>query len=258
MIENELDDIGAARRLGELHPGRRQRGGPRTLARITPVRRRLVTLLILSALAAPAAAAETKPYALGVAVSGLVAKILVADGAHVEAGAPLLKMDCRPLEQEIRMRAADLAAAEANYQRVKNGPRPDEIAIGEANVGVAQARSEEAADAYGRLKAMTEGVSVTHAQLLSGRRDARVAAAQLNDAQKQLALLRAGSRREDIDEALAKRNSAAAGLLISKAKLDQCTVVAPTAGTVEILATPGQYVSQYVPTTLARLTPDTK
>jgi multidrug resistance efflux pump len=209
-------------------------------------------------LATPAAATEAKTYALGVAVSGLVAQILVADGAHVESGAPLVKIDCRPLEQEIRMRAADLAAAQANYQRVKNGPRPDEIAIGEANVGVAQARGEEAADAYARLRALTEGVSVTRAQLLEGRREARVTAAQLNDAQKRLALLRAGSRQEDVDEALAKRDAAAAELAVQQARVDQCTVVAPAAGTVEILATPGQYVSEYVPTTLARLTPDRK
>jgi HlyD family secretion protein len=212
----------------------------------------------MSALAVPAIAAESKPYPLGVAVSGLVAKVLVADGAHVEAGAPLLKMNCRPLEEQIRMNTADLAAAEANYQRAKNGPRPDEVVIGEANVGVAEARSEEAADAYGRLKAMTEGVSVTRAQLLAGRRDARVAAAQLNDAQKRLALLHAGSRQEDIDEALAERDSAAAQVSLDKANLDQCTVFAPVAGTVEILATPGQFVSQYAPATLARLTPDAK
>jgi HlyD family secretion protein len=216
--------------------------------------RAFAALLLLTA---PAAAAENS-YPLGVAVSGLVAQVLVADGAHVESGAPLVRMDCRPLEQEIRVRAADLAAAEANYQRVKNGPRPDEVAIGEANVGVAQARGEEAADAYARLRALTEGVSVTRAQLLEGRREARVTAAQLNDAQKRLALLRAGSRQEDIDEALAKRDAADAGLALEKARLDQCTVVAPAAGTVEMLATPGQYVSEYMPTTLVRLTPDRK
>jgi len=222
------------------------------------MRREILALVALAGMASPALAAGSKPYPLGVAVSGLVAKVLVADGAHVDAGAPLLAIDCRPLEEEIKMRIADLAAAEANYQRVKNGPRADEVAIGEANVGVAQARAEEAADAYARLRAMTEGVSVTRAQLLAGRRDDRVTAAQLNDAQKRLALLHAGSRQEDVDEALAKRDSAAAQVALDKARLDQCTVVAPMAGTVEILATPGQFVSEYAPATLARVTPDAK
>jgi HlyD family secretion protein len=223
------------------------------------MRRHILPLIVVVAgVATPALAAGSRPYPLGVAVSGLVAKVLIADGAHVEAGTPLLEMDCRPLEEQIKMHTADLAAAEANYQRVKNGPRLDEIAIGEANVGVAQARAEEAADAYGRLRAMTEGVSVTRAQLLAGRRDDRVAAAQLNDAQKRLALLHAGSRQEDIDEALAKRDSAAEQVALDKAKFAQCTVVAPVAGTVEILATPGQFISEYAPATLARVTPDSK
>jgi len=143
------------------------------------------------------------PLSLGVAVSGLVGKILVADGAHVTAGQTILEIDCRPLEADVKVRAANAAAAKAAYERAKNGSRPDEITIGEANVGVAQARSEEATDAYARLKALTEGVSVTRAQLLEGRREARVTAAQLDDAKKRLALLVAGSRQEDIAEALA-------------------------------------------------------
>jgi multidrug resistance efflux pump len=224
--------------------------------------RRSIRLLLSTAIsaiaAAPAFAADAKVYSLGVAVSGLVAQILVADGAHVDAGAPILKLDCRPREQDIQARAADLASADAVYRRVKNGPRPDEIAIGVANVGVAQARAEEAADAYARLRGLTEGVSVTRAQLLQDRRDARVTAAQLNDAEKRLALLQAGSRQEDIDEAQANRDSAAADLAYAKAKFDQCTVVAPVAGTVEILATPGQFVSRFAPATLAKLTPEAK
>jgi multidrug resistance efflux pump len=210
--------------------------------------------LMLSAPAASAGAAIK--YPLGVSVRALVASVLVADGAHVAAGEVILKMDCRPLEQEIKVRAADLAAAQAVYERVRNGPRPDEIVIGEANVGVAQARSEEAEDAYARLKALTEGVTVTRAQLLEVRRDARISSAQLNDAQKRLALLRAGSRAEDVAEAQARRDSAEAQLSLVQAQLDQCALRAPVSGVVELRATPGQFVSDAVPTALAILTPD--
>ena len=220
---------------------------------------RLLRSLVFVAAFAPAAsgwAAAPKAWPLGVAVSAVVGQVLVADGAHVKAGDPILQMDCRPLDEEIQVRSSDLAAQQAAYERVRNGPRPDEIAIGVANLGVAQARAEEAADSYARVKALTEGVSITRAQLLQARRDARVSAAQLNDAQQRLALLRAGSRQEDIEEALARRDSAAAQLADAKAKLEQCTVRAPVAGVVELDATPGQYVSEAVPTTLARLTPD--
>ncbi len=193
---------------------------------------------------------------LGIAASGVIAKVLVADGAHVEAGQILLQLDCRPLEAEIKLRAANRNAAEAANERTQNWPRVDEIAIGEANVGVAQARAEEAQAAYARLQAMTEGVSVTRAQLLEGRRDARVTAAQLEDARKRLALLQAGSREEDIAEARARLDAAAAELDLAQARLEECSLRAPAPGTVQLLATLGEFVSVSVPTTLVRLTPD--
>jgi HlyD family secretion protein len=193
---------------------------------------------------------------LGVAATGIIQKILVADGAHVDAGQLLLQIDCRPLQEEIKLRAADRDAAEAAFERTRNGTRLDEIAIGEANVGVAQARAEEAQASYGRLTALTEGVTVTRAQILQDQRDARVTAAQLEDAKKKLALLKAGSRDEDIAEALAKRDAAAANLAVAGAQLDQCSLRAPVAGTVQAVATLGQFVSTSVPATLLQLTPD--
>ena len=191
---------------------------------------------------------------LGVAASGVIQKVLVADGSHVDAGQVLLQIDCGPLEEEIKLRAASLEAAQAAFERTRNGPRPEEIAIGEANVGVAQARAEEAHDALGRATALTEGITITRAQFLETQRNARVTAAQLEDARKRLALLKAGSRQEDIAEALAKRNVAAAGLAEAKAQLDRCSVRAPVAGVVQVTATLGQFVSTHVPATLLQLT----
>jgi len=50
---------------------------------------------------------------------------------------------------------------------------------------------------------------------------------QLSDARKKLALLKAGSRAEDIAEAQAKRNAAAALLEVGNAELNQSAVGAP-------------------------------
>ena len=105
---------------------------------------------------------------------------------------------------------------------------------------------------------MEVGVSITLAQLLVVERDSRVADAVLVDAGKKLALLRAGTRVEDISEAKAKRDSAAAFLDEGKTDLDQCSVRAPAAGTVKVLVTLGQFVSTYAPTTLFQLRPDAK
>jgi multidrug resistance efflux pump len=217
-------------------------------------------LAVALALAGGGAIAQSQTQkaamALGVARSGVVQSIDVADGAHVAAGQVLAELDCKPLRKEIDVRAASLEAAEAAYQRVVNGPRPEEIEIGEAGVGVASARAVEARAALDRAHAMEVGVSITLAQLLVTVRDSRVADAVLVDARKKLALLKAGSRAEDISEAKARRDTVAARLDEGRAKLDQCSVRAPAAGRVKILVTIGQFVSTYAPTTLIQLTPD--
>jgi HlyD family secretion protein len=192
---------------------------------------------------------------LGVAPSGVVQTINVADGDHVEAGHALIALDCGPLPKDIDVLAASLQAAEANYERVLNGPRPEEIAIGDAGVGVAVSRAEEARAARDRTNAMQIGVSITLAPRPVVERDSRVADAVLMDARKRLALLQVGSRAEDVAEAKAKRDHF---LEERKAEFDQCTVRTPAAGTVKVLVTLGQYVSIFVPATLVQLKPDAK
>jgi multidrug resistance efflux pump len=193
---------------------------------------------------------------LGVAVSGIVQKIVVADSKHVDAGQVLLQIDCRPLEEEIKLREANLEAAQAAFERTRNGSRVEEIAIGEASVGVAQARAEEAHAALARAEGLSEGISVTRAQVQQIERDARVTAAQLDDAKKRLVLLKVGSRSEDIAEARAKRDAAAADLSRGKAQLDQCSLRAPVPGVVQVVATLGQFVSTAIPIPLIQLKPD--
>jgi multidrug resistance efflux pump len=220
-----------------------------------PMRRTFVILCLplLSGLA-QAQAPSPKRLTVGVARSGVVQTISVANGAHVAAGQILAELDCRPLEKEIAFRAASLAADQAAFERVRNGPRPEEVAIGEAGLGVATARAEEAKASLDRANALQLNVTITRAQLLEVQRDSRIADAQLLDAQKKLALLKAGSRIEDTLEAQARRDAAGAVLEESKAELDQCTVRAPAAGTIQIVATLGQFMSVYAPAPIAEIT----
>jgi multidrug resistance efflux pump len=216
----------------------------------------VISLISSNAVSDPANNSVLKPLRLGVAVTGVIKEITVSENAHVTSRQALLKIDCHPLEEEMRTRNAELEAAKAAYERTRNGPRPEEIDIGVANLGVATARAEEADAAFKRANALVSGVTITQAQYLHVQRDVRVSNAQLEDAKKRLALLRAGSRHEDIEEAAAKRNEAASFLEETKARLEQCTVYAPVAGTVHLNATLGQLVSTFAPATLIELMPD--
>lgn len=194
---------------------------------------------------------------IGTAASGAVREILVQEGSRVHVSQLLATLDCRPVEAEVRSRQAQLAAAQATFDRFRNGSRPDEISVGEAAVGYSQARADEAEKTLERTESMHEGVTVTTARVLEVKRDARITAAQLAEARARLSLLRAGSREEDIRQAESLRNVAAAELDAARARLDQCSVRAPIDGTVvEVLATPGQFFSTAVPQPLLHLIPD--
>jgi multidrug resistance efflux pump len=197
------------------------------------------------------------PLSIGSAAAGIVAEVLVHEGERVRAGQLLVKLDCRPLEAEVQARAAHLAAAQASYDRFRNGPRPDEIAVGEAVVGYSKARAEEAQKTLHRTETLQEGVTVTTAHLLEVQRDARIAAAQLEEARSRLNLLRAGSREEDIRDAQALRDAAAADLDATRARLAQCSIAAPAAGTVlDVDVNAGQFLSLAVPQPLLHVVPE--
>jgi multidrug resistance efflux pump len=193
---------------------------------------------------------------IGAAAAGVVNEVFVGEGDHVAAGQMLIKLDCRSTAAEVHAREARLKAAQAAYDRSRNGSRPDEIAVGEAVVGYSQARAEEAQKTLDRTEALKEGVTVTTAHILEVQRDARIAAAQLEEAKARLSLLRAGSREEDVRQAKALMDAAAAELEASRAILDQCFVRAPIDGIVlDVLVSRGQYVSLAVPQPMLHIVP---
>lgn len=199
----------------------------------------------------------TGKMSIGTAASGIVKEILVHQGSRVHAGQLLVTMSCGPIAAETQARDAQLRATQAVLDRVRHGPRSEEIAVAEAAVGYATARAEEAEKTYERAQALREGVSVTTARVLETQRDARVSAAQLTEAQAKLALLRAGSREEDIREAEARRDTATAQLEEARAQLDQCSIRAPVDGVVvDVVANAGQFMSLAVPAPLLQLVED--
>ncbi|MBV8751955.1 MAG: efflux RND transporter periplasmic adaptor subunit [Hyphomicrobiales bacterium] len=202
-------------------------------------------------------AGSTMP--VGAAVSGVIAEVLVHAGDRVTAGQLLVRISCATLEKELDVRKGFLASAQAAFERAVNGPRPEEIGIGLANVGLAEARSEEAGISLHRATSLLEGVTISKAQLDQAKRDARMAAALLDEARARLALLKAGSRPEDIAEARARRDMAQAQRDEAVATLDHCTVRAPGDGVVlAVPAAPGQFISTAIPATLVSVIDDRK
>jgi HlyD family secretion protein len=193
---------------------------------------------------------------VGTAATGAVAEVLVHNGERVHAGQLLVRIQCEVIEKELEARKAKLGKAEAAFARVLHGNRQEEIDIGVANVGLAEARAEEAANRLRRNLALVEG-AISKVQIDQAKRDTRITAAQLDENRAKLALLRAGSRQEDILEAQQARDAARSLLEESAERLNYCLVRAPSDGIVlQTLATPGQFISSTIPTTLLRMVDD--
>jgi multidrug resistance efflux pump len=194
---------------------------------------------------------------LGTAATGTIAELLVGPGAHVRTGQRLVRVECHNVENEVEARKADLAAAEAVYLRTLHGPRPEEISIGIANVNLADARMQEAERVFQRTQQLREGVTVTRVQIDQAQRDARMATALLEEVRAKLALLRAGSREEDITEARSRRDAAKERVAEAATRLGYCSVDAPVAGTVLTTnVSRGQLVSSMAPVPLLTMVED--
>jgi multidrug resistance efflux pump len=194
---------------------------------------------------------------LGTSATGTIAELLVDAGTHVQAGQHLVRVECTNVERELEARKSDLAAAEAAYTRTLHGPRPEEISIGIANVNLADARSQEADKVWQRTQQLHEGFTVTRVQIDQAQRDARMAAALLDEVRAKLALLKAGSREEDITEARSRRDAAKGRVEEAAARLGYCSVDAPIGGIVlSTNVSPGQFVSSTVPVTLLTMVDD--
>jgi HlyD family secretion protein len=196
---------------------------------------------------------------LGTSATGTIAEVLVKAGDHVKAGQRLVQVECSNIEHELQALRSDLMAAEAAYLRVLHGPRPEEVNIGIANVNLADARSQEADKSFQRTQQLHEGFTVTRVQIDQAERDARIAAALLDEVRAKLALLRAGSREEDISEARARRDAVKERVDAAAARLSYCSVDAPIDGLVlGANVNRGQMVSSTVPVALITMVDDSR
>jgi multidrug resistance efflux pump len=196
---------------------------------------------------------------LGTSATGTIAQLLVEPGARVQAGQLLVRVECGNIERELEARKSDLAAAEAVYLRTLHGPRSEEITIGIANVNLAEARLQEAEKSLQRTQLLHEGFTVTRVQIDLAQRDARIAAALLDEVRAKLALLKAGSREEDIKEARSRRDAAKGRVDEAATRLGYCSVDAPIGGIVlSTHVNSGQFVSATVPLTLLTMVDDSR
>lgn len=159
----------------------------------------------------------------------------VAEGSTVQQGELLVQLDTRLQAAAVASAQADIAQWQATVEKLRNGPRDEEIAAAAARVDTAKSILLESDRDLERIAAIVNQGLGAQAELESAqtRRDSN--AARVRDAEAQLQLLRAGTRDEDIREAEAHLQAARARLESEQQKLANLSVTATRPGTLDSL-----------------------
>ena len=186
-----------------------------------------------------------------------IAGIYVDAGDHVKKGDVLARLETRRIVPLL-----DQAAAQANAQtqalaRLKNGSRPEEIALAKADYVSANVAAEDARKRAERLKSLSATSGVSQQDLDTAEANAREAEAKAESVKKNYELVLAGPRKEDIAPAEAQLAATEAQIALLKNQLADAELIAPSDAVVRTrVMEPGEMASPSKPVfTLAVITP---
>jgi HlyD family secretion protein len=173
---------------------------------------------------------------LGFRVSGRISRLDVDEGARVTPGAELAQLDRVPFETDVAAATAQVAMAQAQFDKATRGYRTEEIAQAAAAVRQREADLSNAKVTDERLKGLFPQGAVTRQDMDNADARVRESDAQLASAREQLALVTRGSRIEDIQTQEANLAAAKASLTRARTSLEDATLMAPSGGVVSVRA----------------------
>ena len=176
--------------------------------------------------------------------SGRLKSLTVQEGDSVQQGQILAYMDDSDLRGQLLTAQGQLAASQANLQKLVAGNRPQEIAQTTAQLKNAEATLRQAESDLQRNQQLYN-VGAISAQALDTARTTRdTAQASVEQAQQTTALSQAGNRQEDIDQARAQVTQSQGSLETIQTQVNDAVIRAPFSGIVTTrYADPGDFVA---------------
>jgi len=185
---------------------------------------------------------EADETRLGSRVGGRVAEVLVEEGQRVRQGQILVELEPYDLLKQEQEAAATLKARQADLQRLeaglrdeevaqaaarhrqlvahleklKNGPRPQEKVAAEANLRAAESELKLAEQNHERVVSLAARNAAPQEDLDRASEELQAALARRVVREQELALLKEGTRREEIAQAEAQVEEARQTLLLAE------------------------------------------
>ena len=159
----------------------------------------------------------------------------VSQGSAVLKGDVLVKLDDTYQQTQVARAQADVAQAQANFDKLVKGAREEEIAAARANLAGLQAKYLQTQTNYERLKNIAKEQLISQDKLDQALAERELAQASVTNAKEKLQELVNGTRNEDLQIAEAHLSSLQAILAGEIKKLDDLTIKATRNGILDNL-----------------------
>src|SRR5215813_10675721 len=175
---------------------------------------------------------EIRQVNLGFKVAGRIEKLNVDEGDTVRPGQPLASLEKIYFDDALSQARAQPDQMAANYERLRAGNRPEEIAQARALVAEREATLTNARVTMNRASELLKTPAGSQKTFDDAQAADRQAEAQLNSAKQALRLQEAGFRQEDIALGKAQLSERQAAVTVAERNLADADLIAPSAGTV--------------------------
>jgi HlyD family secretion protein len=137
---------------------------------------------------------EVTDAQLGFKVAGRVAERLVSEGDQVKAGQLVARLDDAEQKEQVALRRAELAGAEAALAELEAGSRPQEIAASEATLHSAEADRDRARLDFTRQQELRGKEAISDREFEAAQAQLKVAEARAVEAAEHTKLVQEGPR----------------------------------------------------------------
>jgi multidrug resistance efflux pump len=181
---------------------------------------------------------------VGSPTPGVVWEVFVKVGDYVRKGDPLFKLDDRELQSELKVREAMLVASQAQLHKLEAAPRAEDIPPAQAALEEARAKVADTEVAMARTEKLFQKQMAAAGDYDKDRFAYYSARAAMAKAAAELARIKAGSWKEDIEVAKAAVLQAESQVESIQIMLDRLTVRALADGEVlQVNVRPGQFAA---------------
>jgi RND family efflux transporter MFP subunit len=177
-----------------------------------------------------------KTASIAPAIEGQVLEILIKHGDRVKAGQPIVRLDPKLAEANLKEKISTRDGLKASLRLLQSLPRGEEQQAYRLAIDYAKVAVQKAEAVVERLRPLRERGDIPQQQMFEAELAVKQAQLAQQKAENQLEVAMLGPRKEALDEANAHISTAEVGVALAQSQLDLLTLRSPIEGVVDRIA----------------------